>query len=456
MARWNSYMLPTPESHHPSNPPNSNPRRHLGRTMLAPTENTVFSRNMRLPNPHPANSGAVHGQYHYPLSAASSSQSLPHPTQYVPYRYDQRAYVNGANMAYPQEEISRVSFKRKHPHPAYHNEHEYCSNGSNLQPIRMSIATNHPSNFLSVGEQYQRNVRSRHGDTSFNPSWQSSSNPSHQLHTSVNNSSSNVVGQWGLPPIPGTHLHFIHPTGAGFSSFVMNRPVAVNVITAANTNNHGAYYSEQCRNQHSVLPTSNDPATRGTVAGPSRYNHRQISASVFKDSVPSVTGSIAFSRNPRPLIRNGGLRISNEAQPLFDEENERVRWTSQGSAMIGVPSYFNTLDLFDEYMDLRLDIDDMSYEELLALEDRIGNVKIGLSEDHLSLCLTKTKYCSSTPALKDQFESSCPICLEEYKDKDNIGMMKCLHAFHVTCIKDWLRIKNACPICKSPALEDVL
>lgn len=44
---------------------------------------------------------------------------------------------------------------------------------------------------------------------------------------------------------------------------------------------------------------------------------------------------------------------------------------------------------------------------------------------------------------------------EEYKDKDELGSMKCGHDFHVGCIKKWLEIKNYCPICKASASEDV-
>ncbi|KAL7219095.1 hypothetical protein ACSBR2_012219 [Camellia fascicularis] len=44
-----------------------------------------------------------------------------------------------------------------------------------------------------------------------------------------------------------------------------------------------------------------------------------------------------------------------------------------------------------QYGNMRLDVDDMSYEELLALGERIGNVNTGLSEDMISKCLRETK-----------------------------------------------------------------
>ncbi|KAL0283371.1 UNVERIFIED_CONTAM: putative E3 ubiquitin-protein ligase HIP1 [Sesamum angustifolium] len=48
-------------------------------------------------------------------------------------------------------------------------------------------------------------------------------------------------------------------------------------------------------------------------------------------------------------------------------------------------------DGLDRYRDLRLDVDNMSYEELLELGDRIGYVSTGLREDEIACCLRRTK-----------------------------------------------------------------
>ncbi|CAN4121574.1 unnamed protein product [Withania somnifera] len=108
--------------------------------------------------------------------------------------------------------------------------------------------------------------------------------------------------------------------------------------------------------------------------------------------------------------------------------------------------------MFDQHRDLRLDIDDMGYEELLALGERIGHVNTGLSDELISKCMTQSIYCSS-----DQIheEGNCVICLEEYVNMDDVGTLKsCSHDFHVGCIRRWLSMKNVCPICKKTALDD--
>ncbi|KAF5947977.1 hypothetical protein HYC85_013934 [Camellia sinensis] len=69
--------------------------------------------------------------------------------------------------------------------------------------------------------------------------------------------------------------------------------------------------------------------------------------------------------------------------------------------------YASSRNLLDQYRDMRLDIDNMSYEELLALGERMGNVSTGLSEDMISRCLTETVYSSD----QDRGEGSCAICI---------------------------------------------
>ncbi|KAL6578587.1 hypothetical protein OROMI_008803 [Orobanche minor] len=50
------------------------------------------------------------------------------------------------------------------------------------------------------------------------------------------------------------------------------------------------------------------------------------------------------------------------------------------------------LNLYDQHRDMRLDIDSMSYEELLALEERMGTVSTALSEEALLKSIKKSIY----------------------------------------------------------------
>ncbi|VFQ78298.1 unnamed protein product [Cuscuta campestris] len=109
-------------------------------------------------------------------------------------------------------------------------------------------------------------------------------------------------------------------------------------------------------------------------------------------------------------------------------------------------------EMHDRHRDMRLDVDNMTYEELLALEEHIGNVNTGLSEATILRGMKRRKYYCFFEGLSSDLEP-CSICQEEYINADDIGTLKCGHDFHTNCIKQWLMLKNLCPICKMTGLD---
>ncbi|KAK1588142.1 hypothetical protein Q3G72_020199 [Acer saccharum] len=110
--------------------------------------------------------------------------------------------------------------------------------------------------------------------------------------------------------------------------------------------------------------------------------------------------------------------------------------------------------------DMSLDLDNMSLEGLLELEEDIETVSsqlheenIGTISDIIQANLWQHKYQpveADSPADGD----CCCICLEEYAAGDNIGKLdNCVHEYHVTCITLWLKRQNSCPACKAVALN---
>ncbi|KAI5441607.1 hypothetical protein KIW84_010894 [Lathyrus oleraceus] len=102
----------------------------------------------------------------------------------------------------------------------------------------------------------------------------------------------------------------------------------------------------------------------------------------------------------------------------------------------------------DQFRDWRLDVDNMSYEQLLELGERIGYVKTGLKEDEMRHNIKKIKVLVSNDMSKHQIDKKCTICQEEYELDDELGMLNCEHCYHFQCIKQWLVLKNFCPVCK--------
>ncbi|KAG1337996.1 hypothetical protein COCNU_04G003020 [Cocos nucifera] len=147
-------------------------------------------------------------------------------------------------------------------------------------------------------------------------------------------------------------------------------------------------------------------------------NNMEIDATLEDDRRQGVEAMVA-PRHPRPPLiigrnneRNGRARnFYDRFQSFSDEDNTRNRWISEGVAIMDRSTFYDSRNYFDQHRNMRLDIDNMSYEELLALGERIGYVSTGLSEDAISRCLMETIYCSSKQNQDDEEELKCAICL---------------------------------------------
>ncbi|OVA00915.1 zinc finger protein [Macleaya cordata] len=117
--------------------------------------------------------------------------------------------------------------------------------------------------------------------------------------------------------------------------------------------------------------------------------------------------------------------------------------------------FLGGISFHDQHRDMRLDIDNMSYEELLALEEKMGNVSTALTEEAITKCLKRSCYMPAPldgrSADSGDDDVKCSICQEEYVEGDEVGKLRCDHRYHVVCVQQWLHQKNWCPICKAPA-----
>ncbi|CAI2358723.1 unnamed protein product [Moneuplotes crassus] len=67
----------------------------------------------------------------------------------------------------------------------------------------------------------------------------------------------------------------------------------------------------------------------------------------------------------------------------------------------------------------------------------------------------KKRFGSNKKKKKEQEELFCPICRVAFEDKDEVIELKCSenHIFHEDCIKDWLVMKQDCPLCRKEVFE---
>jgi len=92
------------------------------------------------------------------------------------------------------------------------------------------------------------------------------------------------------------------------------------------------------------------------------------------------------------------------------------------------------------------DVDSMSYEELLELEERQGPVvDPGLPAFAIDR-LPVERVCGGG--------GECAICLEEFGDGEEAMRLPCLHTFHAACSREWLRRQAKCPFCNAAVSLD--
>ncbi|KAK9683917.1 hypothetical protein RND81_10G174900 [Saponaria officinalis] len=165
-------------------------------------------------------------------------------------------------------------------------------------------------------------------------------------------------------------------------------------------------------------------------------------------SIGSYGAGISRSFMNRDALRQYGIaemllaldRIEQDDEPCYEQ-----------LLVLETNLFLGGLGLHDQHREMRLDIDNMSYEELLALGERIGTVSTAVPEEVLTKCLQRGIYQQTTDSKKDEDDFKCSICQEEYNDGDEVGRLGCDHRYHMDCINQWLSLKNWCPICKVSA-----
>jgi hypothetical protein len=104
-----------------------------------------------------------------------------------------------------------------------------------------------------------------------------------------------------------------------------------------------------------------------------------------------------------------------------------------------------------------LDVDHMSYEDLLALQERVGHVSKGLGKNDINRVSSVCPPPSEPSPNKDDADGdadSCVICMTEYaatKDNDCRRIHACGHLFHDACLSRWFKDNKRCPICNREA-----
>ncbi|KAM7250904.1 hypothetical protein ACFE04_022787 [Oxalis oulophora] len=211
--------------------------------------------------------------------------------------------------------------------------------------------------------------------------------------------------------------------------------------------------------QASQFPTfSSSPSASVMSSGSSSHghNHQQPRArsGFFMERQQQGSDVLGMPSSLRALATDieGRHQLISEIRDVLNAMRRGENLRIEDYMLFDPFIYHGMAEMNDRHRDMRLDVDNMSYEELLALGERIGEVSTGLSEEAILKLMKRKKYMSMTMEPSPDQEPCC-ICQEEFIDGDDVGMLDCGHDFHTNCIKQWLVNKNICPICKTTGLE---
>eukprot|EP01118_Nematostelium_gracile_P019335 TRINITY_DN8935_c0_g1_i1.p1 TRINITY_DN8935_c0_g1~~TRINITY_DN8935_c0_g1_i1.p1 ORF type:complete len:285 (+),score=62.36 TRINITY_DN8935_c0_g1_i1:58-912(+) len=149
----------------------------------------------------------------------------------------------------------------------------------------------------------------------------------------------------------------------------------------------------------------------------------------------------------RPITRGSMFR----APPLEETDSDDDDDYSDDLIHYAPPPFMNApnVAVHRNFNHGQIDTDNMSYEELLELEEKMGKVERGVNKTELRQLPIHTFQSSRAK----ENESSCIICQQDYTDGEKLRTLRCFHAFHQECIDTWLKNKTTCPVCFTNCLE---
>eukprot|EP00339_Tiarina_fusa_P011584 CAMPEP_0117027602 /NCGR_PEP_ID=MMETSP0472-20121206/20158_1 /TAXON_ID=693140 ORGANISM="Tiarina fusus, Strain LIS" /NCGR_SAMPLE_ID=MMETSP0472 /ASSEMBLY_ACC=CAM_ASM_000603 /LENGTH=248 /DNA_ID=CAMNT_0004734887 /DNA_START=169 /DNA_END=916 /DNA_ORIENTATION=+ len=113
----------------------------------------------------------------------------------------------------------------------------------------------------------------------------------------------------------------------------------------------------------------------------------------------------------------------------------------------------------EEEVEIEADDDgDMSYELMLRLGERLGDVKserwARVAQEKIA-ALPTLKFNPETARGKDDNDCDvkCLVCQFSYEKDDVLRRLPCEHCFHAECVDQWLKSKDCCPYCRTTIVK---
>ncbi|XP_047162253.1 E3 ubiquitin-protein ligase BIG BROTHER-like [Vigna umbellata] len=170
------------------------------------------------------------------------------------------------------------------------------------------------------------------------------------------------------------------------------------------------------------------------------------------DSSDNIAPENGFQEQSGTFTTFASLESGTESESSFDDHDEdsdfflSQEFESELQFLESEGSNDDDDDDDEEMEEDEIDVDELTYEELIELGDFIGREKRGLSASEICSCLHSHTFHS---AESKSGVDLCVICQVEYKEGEALVAIQCEHPYHTDCISKWLQIKKVCPICNT-------
>lgn len=204
-------------------------------------------------------------------------------------------------------------------------------------------------------------------------------------------------------------------------------------------------FSDVTYPQDSTNYTTNTSSYKFTNSDPGNYSYLDyFNAYAINDQ---TYGNSGFTRQ----LENTSTIPNERSTPVNMQQDGNS--TSNSHANPCPQSNHNPGDYQVVWED-NVDLDNMTYEELLELGEVVGSQSRGLSQEAISLLPVSKFKCGFFWRKKSKGER-CVICQMEYKRGERQVTLPCKHIYHACCATQWLGINKACPICYKEVILDI-
>ena len=179
------------------------------------------------------------------------------------------------------------------------------------------------------------------------------------------------------------------------------------------------------------------------------------STSMEKDEI-----TLRMEREEEESIELARRLMAEEAMASYEQHFQFLRESANLLSQEDYDALQRALEENDEDESGAGEDVDLSYDAMLELGERIGDVKterwtmIAAAEINK---LPKFKFLPSSMANitenGDINERKCLICQFDYEENEEIRRLPCGHCFHMSCVDMWLQQRDLCPYCRQCIVE---